>query len=96
VGFYQVQHTVVFSGAPQIQIAQEIRVQANAVVQMGQNLGATVGMVIFTIIITNPNLGLANGMPAAFAFVVAVSALALIIGLFLKKLEAPAENPAQA
>lgn len=85
-GFYNVQQTVTFSAAPQIQIRPDIRIQSNAVIQMAQTLGSVVGMVVYNFIISDPNLGIVNGLPIAFWVAIGTAAVALILGLFLKKL----------
>jgi hypothetical protein len=45
-----------------------------------------VGMVVYNFIISDPNLGIVNGLPIAFWVAIGTAAVALILGLFLKKL----------
>ncbi|MDR2434122.1 MAG: MFS transporter [Treponema sp.] len=85
-GFYNSQQTITFSTGPQIQIRPEIRVLGNSVVQVGQNLGSAVAMVVYTIIISG--LGVVDGLPVAFWVAAGLAAAALLVGLLLKKLDA--------
>jgi MFS family permease len=84
-GFYNSQQTITFSTGPQIQIRPEIRVLGNSVVQVGQNLGSAVAMVIYTVIISG--FGVVNGLPVAFWVATGLAAVALFAGLLLKKLD---------
>jgi MFS family permease len=86
-GFYSAQQNVTFSTAPQIQISSDIRFQANSVVQTAQNLGSTIGLAIYTMIMAT--YGIADGMPKALLFAGAVAVAALVVGQFLVKAEAP-------
>jgi MFS family permease len=86
-GLYNSQQTVTFSAGPQIQIKPEIRILGNSVVQVAQNIGSVVAMVFYTIIIAG--YGVVDGLPVAFWLAVALAAIALVLGLFLKKLEEP-------
>jgi MFS family permease len=86
-GFYSSQQSATFSTAPQIQVRPEIRVLGNSVVQVGQNLGSVIAMVIYTIIISS--LGVVDGLPVAFWVAAGLAAVALLVGLLLKKLDAP-------
>jgi MFS family permease len=87
-GFYSAQQNVTFSTAPQIQIGPAIRFQANSVIQTAQNLGSTVGMAVYTMIMAS--WGIADGLPRALAFAAFAAAAALVIGQFLHK--APAQE----
>ncbi|MDR1320585.1 MAG: MFS transporter [Gracilibacteraceae bacterium] len=86
-GYYNSTQSVTFSTAPQIQVRPDIRLQSNSVIQMSQNIGSSIGMTIYTIILMSPTLGLANGMPVALWVATAAAAIALVLGLMLKKLE---------
>lgn len=81
-GFYSAQQNVTFSTAPQIQIRQEIRFQANSVVQTAQNLGSNIGIATYTAVMAF--YGIANGLPVALTVALVLAVVALIIGQFLK------------
>ncbi len=100
-GIYNSRNSVL-SAAAQIQIAPENRVQANSVIQVGQNLGGGVAMPIFGLVqavFAGPLI--ASGMPANQAMVAALpqtmpyimiivtilSVVLLILGLLLKPLK---------
>jgi MFS family permease len=84
-GFYSAQQNVTFSTAPQIQIKPDIRFLSNSVVQTAQNLGSTLGMAVYTMIMAT--WGIAAGLPRALILAGAVAVVALIVGQFLKKVE---------
>jgi MFS family permease len=84
-GFYSAQQNVTFSTAPQIQIRSDIRFLSNSVVQTAQNLGSTVGMAVYTMIMAA--WGIADGLPRALALAGIVATAALVVGQFLKKAE---------
>jgi predicted MFS family arabinose efflux permease len=83
-GFYNSQHSVTFSTAPQIQIPEDIRVMGNSVVQLAMNIGGAFGLGAFSVIIAQK--GVVDGMPIALIIATAAAAVALVIGLFLKPL----------
>jgi sugar phosphate permease len=74
---------VTFSTAPQIQIRQEIRVQANSVVQTAQNLGSSIGMAVYTLIMAT--FGLAAGLQTALILAGITAVVLLVVSQFLKK-----------
>jgi MFS family permease len=82
-GYYSAQHTVTFSTAPQIQIREDIRFLSNSVIQSGQNLGGSVGMAVFTMIMAT--YGLSEGITVAFIVAGALAAISLLLGQFLQK-----------
>jgi len=84
-GFARCQQAAAFSVAPQIQIAAEIRVLSNSVIQLAQNLGGSIGMAVFTMIVGFG--GFAAGVPYIFLIGAGVAVVALIAGLFLKPLQ---------
>lgn len=58
-GIFTVQHSVTMSAGPQIQLAPNLRTTGNSVIQMGQNLGGSVGTAVFTLLISfNPVEGM--------------------------------------
>jgi MFS family permease len=84
-GFYSAQQNVTFSTAPQIQIKPAIRFLSNSVVQTAQNLGSSVGLAVYTMMMAT--WGIAEGLPRALVLAGVVAAIALVIGQFLKKAE---------
>jgi MFS family permease len=82
-GFYSAQQNVTFSTAPQVQIRPEIRFQANSVVQTAQNLGSTIGLALYTMIMAT--YGIADGLPRALLLAGALAMTTLVIGQFLVK-----------
>lgn len=50
-GIYNSNMTVAMSAGPQIQLKPELRVTGNSLVQLGQNLGAGIGVALFTVLI---------------------------------------------
>jgi MFS family permease len=83
-GYYSSQNSVTMSAAPQIQIAPELRVIGNSVIQLSQNIGGAIGLSVYTMIIGIK--GVADGMPIAFIISTISAVAVLIIGLFLKPL----------
>jgi MFS family permease len=81
-GFYNSQHSVTISAGPQIQIAAEIRVMGNSVVQLAQNIGGAVGLAVYTSVIGAQ--GVENGIRTAFIIAGATAVAALICGILLK------------
>lgn len=84
-GFYNSAQGAGFSAGPQIQLRQEIRVQGNSVIQVGQNLGGAVGTSVYTVIIGIA--GVTGGMPIALGIAAATAAIALVFVLRLKKVD---------
>ena len=91
-GFYSAQQNVTFSTAPQIQIRQEIRFMGNSVVQTAQNLGSSIGLAVYTLIMAT--CGLAGGMNIALIVAGTVAFVALFIGQFLVKAQKETDGPA--
>jgi MFS family permease len=83
-GFYSAQQNVTSSTAPQIQIRQDIRFQSNSVVQTAQNLGSSIGMAVYTVVMAT--FGIAEGMTVALILATISAVVALVCGQFLKKL----------
>ncbi|MDR1082727.1 MAG: hypothetical protein LBL27_02525 [Coriobacteriales bacterium] len=67
-----------------------IRFLSNSVVQTAQNLGSSVGLAIYTMMMAT--WGIAEGLPRALILAGVVAAIALVIGQFLKKAGDEAET----
>jgi MFS family permease len=80
-GFYSAQQNVTFSTAPQIQIPQQIRFQANSVVMTAQNLGSSIGLAVYTTIMAS--FGIANGMTVALVVATCLAVALLAATQFL-------------
>ena len=91
-GLYNATHTVSFSAGPQVQLPEELRLQGNAVVQLGQNVGSGVGTAVYSVIIGL--MGITGGMPVALIVAAVFACLTLVCALFLQKL--PAKDGAAA
>lgn len=84
VGFYNSQTSTTMSAAPQIQLAPELRVTGNSVIQLGQNLGGGIGVALFTLIVgANP----AGGMRTSMIIALVAYAVMFAIAFLLKKAE---------
>lgn len=87
-GIFNCQQTVTQSAGPQIQLKKELRTLGNSVIQLGQNLGAGVGMAVFTLLVgMNP----ATGMRTCMIVALAAWILLFFITFLLKKNEETAE-----
>ncbi|MDR1421599.1 MAG: MFS transporter [Coriobacteriales bacterium] len=82
-GLYSAQQNVTSSTAPQIQIKPELRFQANSLVQTAQNLGSSIGMAVYTLIMAS--FGITQGMNVALVIATAIAVIALVMGQFLVK-----------
>lgn len=83
-GFYNATYGVTFSAGPQIQLPENIRVQGNSIIQLGQNFGGSVGTAIYTIVLAG--VGVVDGMPIALLIAAITAAIALVCAFLLKKL----------
>lgn len=83
-GFYGSATSVGFSAGPQVQLREDIRIQGNSVIQMGQNLGGSIGTAFYTILIGM--MGVGTGLFVAFGIAAAAALVALIFSLRLKPL----------
>jgi MFS family permease len=92
-GFYSAQQNVTFSTAPQIQIKPELRFQSNSVVQTAQNLGSSIGMAVYTMIMAN--YGIAQGMSVALTVAAITATVALVAGQFLVRVKPEAGKEGQ-
>jgi MFS family permease len=95
-GVYNIQNTTTNSTAPQVQIPEKQRVQGNAVVQLGQNAGSSIGMAVYTLFIAM--LGVEHGLPAALWVALGLAVVGLVLAQFLRPLaeEKAAPAPAEA
>lgn len=84
-GCYNSVQSSVFSAGPQIQLPASIRVQGNSIIQVGQNLGGSIGTAVYTVILGT--MGVTDGMPIALAVSIVAAACALVFALRLKRLE---------
>jgi MFS family permease len=109
-GVFSSRTSIVGSTAPQIQVKPEIRVQANSIVQVGQNLGAGVAIPIFGAIQAAFAIPLIQGgvdagaagimaLPDAMPVIMIVSfipqVVLLLIAFLLKPLPKPKEEKAE-
>ena len=83
-GVYNATHTVSFSAGPQVQLPEDIRMQGNAVIQAGQNIGSGVGTAVYSVIIGMA--GITGGMPVALTVAAVFACLTFVCALFLQKL----------
>jgi MFS family permease len=101
-GFYNSRNQVLSAAAAQIQIRPEIRVQANSIVQVGQNLGGGVAMPIFGLVQAvfaapliasgmEANVATVAAIPSAMPWIMVIvtilTVVLLIAGLLLKPLK---------
>lgn len=74
-----------YSAGPMIQVPEKLRMQGNSIIQVGQNLGGSVGTAIYGVVLGI--FGVIEGMPIALIISAVTAALALVCVLMLKKLE---------
>ena len=84
-GFYSSQQSVVYSVGPQIQLKDAIRMQANSVIQVANNLGSIAARTLCTLAIAW--FGAAIGTTFAFSMALGAGVIQLILAFFLKKKE---------
>lgn len=89
-GFFNSQQTVTQSAAPQIMLKANLRTLGNSVIQLGQNLGAGVGMAVFTLLVA---MDPATGMRLCMIVSLVAWIVLLLITFLLKK---PTEAEAEA
>lgn len=83
-GIFNSQQTVTQSAAPQILLSQTMRTVGNSVIQLGQNIGAGLGMAVFTLLVAaDPVAGMHNCMMVALGSWV----ILFFITFLLKKAE---------
>lgn len=83
-GFYGAAQSTGYSVGPQIQIPENVRMQGNSVVQVGQNFGSSVGVAVYTVFIGV--FGVGQGMLVSFGVAAVAAAIALLFTLRLKRL----------
>ena len=84
-GFYQSQHAVTMSVAPQIQLTADKRMQGNAMIQVTMALGSSIGTAIYSMIIAAR--GVATGLRISFVIAAVAAVIVLIISQFLTKVQ---------
>ncbi len=84
-GFYQSQHTVTMSVAPQIQLTSDKRMQGNAMIQVTMAIGSSIGAAVYSMIIASQ--GVATGLRTSFIIAAAAALIVLIISQFLTKVQ---------
>ena len=89
-GVYNGANTCAASVGAQVQIKQSMRAMSNSLVQLGQNLGASLGIVIFTFITST--YGITDGMPIGLWLSLGLAVIFLIVSLPLKKLSPEEDN----
>lgn len=87
---YNATQSISFSAGPQVMLPAELRVQGNAVIQVGQNLGGAVGTAVYTMFIGL--FEVAGGFPVAIGVSIAFAGVALACALLTKKLPAAEET----
>lgn len=81
MGFCSCSVGSVSSLAPQLQIAEPIRVQANSVIQLTQNFGSSIGTCLYSVVIGLA--GIEAGMTIAFIIATVAAGSAFLSGLFI-------------
>jgi len=82
-GLYSTAGGVIASTGPQIMIEPKIRQQSNALVQLGQNFGGTIGIAVYSAIIAIN--GLEKGMTVGLGVACGGAVALMICGLLMKK-----------
>ncbi|GHU66037.1 hypothetical protein AGMMS49983_14870 [Clostridia bacterium] len=82
-GLYSTAGGVIASTGPQIMIEPKIRQQSNALVQLGQNFGGTIGIAVYSAVIAA--YGLIDGMQIGLMIACAGAVALMISGLLMKK-----------
>jgi MFS family permease len=85
LGVANIQNNVTYSAGPQIQIAKDKRVQANSIVQLGQNLGGGAAVPVYTMVIVF-SMGVSNAMPTMMIMGLVAIVILFFVGLLLKPL----------
>lgn len=81
-GIFNSQQTVTQSAAPQIMLKPDLRTIGNSVIQLGQNLGAGIGMAIFTLLV---GMDPAGGMRMCMIIALVAWIVLFLITFLLKK-----------
>jgi MFS family permease len=88
-GFYGSTGSVIPAAAPQIQIRPEIRQLGNSMVQLAQNLGSSISIAIYTLVISLN--GIESGFKVACLVAAVFAVVALLVSFPLKKLDTEEE-----
>jgi hypothetical protein len=100
LGVALIVNNVSYSAGPQIQIAPEMRVQSNSIIQLGQNLGSGVAVPIYTLCIAfatapfiaegiDPQIASALGVVASLPTMIIIGLVAIVILFFAALLLKP-------
>ena len=84
-GVFNSQQQATQSAAPQIMLTPELRTIGNSTIQLGQNLGAGIGMAIFTLLV---GMDPAGGMRTCMIIALVAWIVLLLITFLLRKPEA--------
>ena len=84
-GVFNSQQQATQSAAPQIMLTPELRTIGNSTIQLGQNLGAGIGMAIFTLLV---GVDPAGGMRTCMIVALVAWIVLFFITFLLKKPEA--------
>ena len=74
-----------YSAGPMVQVPEKLRDQGNSIIQVGQNLGGTIGTAVYGVVLAA--FGAVGGMPIALIVSAVAAACALVCCLGLKALE---------
>ena len=88
-GIFNSQQTVTQSAGPQIQLTPDLRTLGNSVVQLGSNLGAGIGMAVFTLLVAADP---ASGMRMCMIVALAAWVVLFFITFLLKPLPESVED----
>lgn len=88
-GIYNSNTTVAMSAGPQIQLKPELRVTGNSLVQLGQNLGAGIGVALFTVLV---GVDPVHGMTICIVISLVCFVVLTLITFLLKKLPSAQEQ----
>ncbi len=88
-GVFNSQQTVTQSAGPQLQLKPELRTLGNSVIQLGSNLGAGIGMAVFTLLVAADPAG---GMRMCMIVALVAWVVLFFITFLLQPLKEDAEN----
>lgn len=91
-GIYSSSQNCSFAVGPMIQLKPEVMMQGNSMIQLGQNFGSVVAVVIYSLILAT--FGYETGFPIALAIGAGATVISLFIGLTLRKADIPASAAA--
>lgn len=88
-GVFNSQQTVTQSAGPQLQLKPELRTLGNSVIQLGSNLGAGIGMAVFTLLVAADPAG---GMRMCMIVALVAWVVLFFIAFLLQPLNEDAED----